>query len=75
MARRAVRSSAFSAGVSSWEGNNILDSSCTEVRGPAPFGAGVLLAWEEHEQKYDEPHCLLVAQPELQRKLNHGCFP
>ena len=39
--------------------------------GPAPFGAGVTLDQEEHEQ---EQYCtpLLVAQPELYRQFKHG---
>lgn len=35
-------------------------------RKPSPFGLGVLLAWEEHEQECDDPHHLLVAQLQLE---------
>ena len=39
--------------------------------GPTPFGAGCLLAWEEHEQGQHELD-LPVAQLELDCQLKHG---
>ena len=42
------------------------------MQGPAAFTAGVLLEQEEHDQ---DQKCagLLIAQPDLQRELDHGC--
>lgn len=44
-------------------------------QGPAPFGAGVLLAWEKHEQKDYQMHPLLVAQLQRYCQLKHGESP
>lgn len=40
-------------------------------QGPAPFGAGVTLDQEEHEQEQRRPQ-LLVAQLDFERQLKHG---
>lgn len=42
------------------------------VWSPAVFTAGVLLADEEHEQKDDYLHQLLVAQLKLECQFQHG---
>jgi hypothetical protein len=38
---------------------------------PAGFPAGIKLALEEHEQECDQTYYLLVAQLQLEGKLNH----
>lgn len=43
-----------------------------EVEDPPPFGDGVALAWEEHEQGEYETHYLLVAQLKFDRQCEHG---
>ena len=43
-----------------------------KTKSPAPFGTGVMLAEEEHEQKDDELDQLLVAQLELDCQCYHG---
>lgn len=44
------------------------------MEGPTPFGAGVVLVQEEHEQNGDDAFHLLVAQPELQCQFEHWRF-
>lgn len=42
--------------------------------GPTPFGAGVVLTQQEHEQGHDDAQDLLVAQAEPDGYFEHGEF-
>ena len=42
---------------------------------PTPFGAGLVLTQEEHEQNGDDAFRLLVAQLELQCQFEHWISP
>ena len=42
------------------------------MQSPAPFGTGVLLGEEEHDQESDETRNLLIAQLHFDCQLEHG---
>lgn len=45
------------------------------MQSPTPFGVGVLLGEEEHEQKDDQLHQLFVVQLHFDCQLEHGNSP